>query len=225
VRLICALVSRLASRSGSERFVWTAASGVGSIRSARGRERVHGHGAFVKRRSAYAWGALSCNLLVPAREGSPEQVQRSSTAPLTLDFARDERALAQPSVRDAIDILIERHGIGPEAARATAACNWTLEMRRAYVGWLHRNELDDEQFRTISAILDDPEPVRWKLHHESARKLRELTGRPFSELKPLVEQIDKELMRLPRDVVYAAEELERYAAFQLRWREAARPRL
>jgi hypothetical protein len=61
-----------------------------------------------------------------------------------------------------------------------------------------RDQIPEERFAEIEAALADPDPARWRVHNAAGRKLRELTGGPFAQLKELAAKLDEALREADR---------------------------
>jgi len=127
---------------------------------------------------------------LPEKPGNAYRKRLAEAPPPELDPHRDADVYDAIVPSSGVSIIAERHGVGPEAASVATKCAFTREGQHARVRARFERELAPESMAAIEPLLDDPDEARWRVHNAAGRKLRELTGKPFAEMKLLAERLD-----------------------------------
>jgi hypothetical protein len=135
---------------------------------------------------------------IAEKPDSAFRARRTREGGVTLDPLRDGDVYDAASSLSGIPIVVERYCVSPEIATRVVERAWTREGRRARVRARFRDQIPEERFAEIEAALADPDPARWRVHNAAGRKLRELTGGPFAQLKELAAKLDEALREADR---------------------------
>ncbi len=135
---------------------------------------------------------------LPERKPSALRERLARTEPVELDPARDHDVYDAYVSTDAVSVVAERYFVGTEMALEAVDRAWSPEGQRSHARAMFRDELSLEHIAEIELVLNDPDPARWRVQNAAGRKLRELTNRPFAELKVLAQKMDEAFAKADR---------------------------